>query len=184
LVLHVVTASGLPVAVMSPEASRRRIVAEQGWDTLREERMDQGIGRVLDALEKTGQRSQLIDLMATFVDVSGAAYPKTFNGQGIAELPGKSLLPIFQGGKLEDRPLFFEHEGNRAVYRGDWKLVAQHQHPWSLYQIRQDRTEVHHVAADHPDIAAALVEQYEAWATENYVLAWPARESALAQTAQ
>jgi arylsulfatase len=132
----------------------------------------------------TDQRSQLIDLMATFVDVSGAAYPKTFNGQRIAGLPGKSLTPIFQGGGLEDRPLFFEHEGNRAVFLGDWKLVAQHGRPWSLYQIRQDRTEVNDVAADHPEIAAALLEQYEAWATENYVLAWPARESALAQTAQ
>ena len=132
----------------------------------------------------TPQRSQLIDLMATFVDVSGAAYPETFNGQAIAPMPGKSLVPVFQGGALEDRPLFFEHEGNRAVYRGDWKLVARHDQPWSLYQIREDRTEMNDVAADHPDIVAALLERYEAWATENYVLPWPARESAQTQAAR
>ena len=39
------------------------------------------------------------------------------------------------------RPIWFEHEGNRALREGDWKLVNRHGEKWELYNISEDRTE-------------------------------------------
>ena len=63
--------------------------------------------------------------MATCLDVSGAQYPQEFKGQTIKPLQGKSLLPVFKGAPLEREAIYWEHEGNRAVRVGDWKLVAK-----------------------------------------------------------
>src|SRR5262249_46884673 len=45
----------------------------------------------------THQPGHLIDIMATCLEVAGADYPKTFNGQAITPLEGKSLVPILEG---------------------------------------------------------------------------------------
>lgn len=124
-------------------------------------------GRIAD------DRSQLIDLMATFVDVSGAAYPAGRNGVAIAPMAGVSLAPVLRGEALKERPLFFEHEGNRAVFLGDWKLVAEHGQPWSLYRMSDDRTEARDLAASEPERVAELAALYDAWADANYVRPWP-----------
>ena len=63
--------------------------------------------------------------MATCVDLAGAAYPKEFAGKPITPLEGRSLLPAFDGKPIERDAIFWEHEGNRAVRQGDWKLVAK-----------------------------------------------------------
>lgn len=67
------------------------------------------------------QPSHLIDLMATCVDLAGATYPKTRDGEAIHPLEGVSLRPAFAGRPLgRKEPIFFEHEGNRAVRDGQW----------------------------------------------------------------
>ena len=48
--------------------------------------------------------------------------PRQRGGHDIVPPEGKSLLPAFTGGKFDRGPLFWEHEGNRAVRLGDWKL--------------------------------------------------------------
>ncbi|WP_256199813.1 sulfatase-like hydrolase/transferase [Verrucomicrobium spinosum] len=74
-------------------------------------------------LEK--QPGHLIDILATAVDASGAEYPKEFNGKAITPKAGISLLPALKGESLaRSQPIFWEHEGNRAVRDGDLKLVA------------------------------------------------------------
>ncbi len=68
----------------------------------------------------------LIDLMATAVDVSGATYPETYHdGQKIKPMEGKSLVPAFLGKPIEREAIYWEHEGNRAIRVGDYKLVAK-----------------------------------------------------------
>src|SRR6185503_6267231 len=67
----------------------------------------------------------LIDLLPTCLDVAGAPYPPTRQGRSTPALEGRSLLPVLRGATAaEDRVLFWEHEGNRAVRDGRWKLVA------------------------------------------------------------
>jgi arylsulfatase len=66
--------------------------------------------------------------------------------------------------------MFWEHEGNSAVRIGRWKLVRQHGQAWELYDMVEDRTELHDRAAQHPDRVADMTRQYEAWAQRCGVL--------------
>lgn len=117
--------------------------------------------------------AHLIDLMPTFVEVSGAEYPTQYNGHSIQPMEGVSLVPVLAGKKINrDEPIFFEHEGNRAVRDGKWKLVLKHKGPWELYDVQDDRTEQNDLIDDQPDIAQKLIAQWEAWAARSDVDPW------------
>lgn len=113
----------------------------------------------------TEQAGHLMDLMATCIDVSGATYPKEFKGRPVTPLEGRSLAPIFRDGKREGHDaIFWEHEGNRAVRQGKWKLVALHKKPWELYDVEADRTELHDLAGDQPERVAKMSAMWDVWA--------------------
>jgi len=119
------------------------------------------------------QPGHIIDVMATCLDAAGAAYPKTYRGHDILPLEGRSLLPIFRGGRRQDHPaLFWEHEGNRAARQGRWKLVSRHPGGWELYDLEADRTEMHSLAEQHPERVRELSQQYEQWARRCGVVPW------------
>jgi arylsulfatase len=66
--------------------------------------------------------------------------------------------------------LFWEHEGNAAVRRGDWKLVRLGgKGKWELYDLKSDRTEQYDLAAEKPGLAAELKEAWLAWAQRAHV---------------
>jgi len=115
----------------------------------------------------------LIDIMATCVDVSGVTYPTKRNGQAILPMEGKSLRPLFEGKALAERPLFWEHEGNRAVRQGKWKLVSKHPGGWELYDMEKDRTEQNNLAEVHPEKVAEMKTLYDGWAKRCGVHSWP-----------
>lgn len=120
------------------------------------------------------QPAHLIDIMATCVDLAGAAYPKEFNGLTIHPMEGVSLAPAFAGQSINrSQPLFWEHEGNRAILAGDWKLVAKHPGPWELYDIAADRTEMHDLAKQQPERVHELSAQWDAWAKRVGAMPWP-----------
>ena len=100
----------------------------------------------------------LIDVMATCVDLAGATYPTEREGESIHPLEGVSLRPAFAGEPLDRKaPIFFEHEGNRAVRDGRWKLVAKGPAgAWELYDMVADRTELNDLAAEQPERVAAM----------------------------
>jgi arylsulfatase len=75
-------------------------------------------------------------------------------------------------GPDEPRTLVWEHEGNRAVRRGDHKLVAVHGGPWELYDLGRDRTELHDQAGTQPRLVAELASLYDAWAGRSGVKPW------------
>lgn len=116
------------------------------------------------------QVAHLIDLMPTFVEAGGATYPKTFKGNSIQPMPGISLVSSFQTQTTQPRTLFWEHEGNRAIRQGDWKLVGSRNQPWELYQIQTDRTESHNLAESQPEQFRTLKAQWDRWADEVHVL--------------
>ena len=119
----------------------------------------------------TRQLGHVTDLMATFVDIAGAHHPDSYQGRPILPLEGKSLLPIFQGQPRPDRsPVFWEHEGNRAVRLGNWKLVSRFPNGWELYDMEADRTELHDLAAQHPKQVTELSGLYAQWAQRCGVL--------------
>ncbi|NIP94471.1 MAG: hypothetical protein GWO24_13910 [Akkermansiaceae bacterium] len=116
--------------------------------------------------------SHLIDLMATCVDLGKAAYPGEKDGNKIIPMEGISLRPAFDGRDLvRDKPIYFEHEGNRAVRDGKWKLVAKGVGgKWELYDMEKDRTEMHDLTGEHPEVVSKMATQYEQWANERGVV--------------
>jgi arylsulfatase A-like enzyme len=135
------------------------------------------IARWPRVIKKTGglnsEIAHLIDIMATCVDVGAAQYPKTFQGNPITPMEGKSLKPIFETGKRTPHAeLFWEHEGNRAVRQGKWKLVSRWPGKWELYDIAADRTELNDLAKTNPQKVAELSAKWDAWAKRCNVVPW------------
>jgi arylsulfatase len=116
------------------------------------------------------QPGQLTDIMATCVDLAGATYPSRSAGESIQPMEGTSLRPAFRGETLQrTRPLVWEHEGNRAIRDGRWKLVAKENKPWELYDLDADRSESHDLAAQHPDRVQRMAADWDAWAARAHV---------------
>ena len=67
---------------------------------------------------------------------------------------------------------YAEHEGNRMVRKGDWKLVSANfkGDEWELYNIKEDRTEQHNLIGKYPEMAKELETAYFEWADKSDVL--------------
>jgi arylsulfatase len=121
----------------------------------------------------THQVGHIMDVMTTCVDAAGAEYPATHKGSEVTALQGKSLMPIFRGNKRKGHDaLFWEHEGNRAVRKGNWKIVSDYQKEWELYDMANDRTELNDLAEEQPRKVSQLAKLYEQWAKQCHVLPW------------
>lgn len=125
----------------------------------------------------THQPGHIIDIMATCLDAAGIEYPGTHKGGVLTPLEGKSLLPIFEGRRRKPHEaIYWEHEGNRAVRQGKWKLVSLHGKPWELYDLEADRTELSDLADKHPEKVEQLKVLYRSWAQRCGVLPWPIKK--------
>jgi arylsulfatase len=115
------------------------------------------------------QPGQMQDFMPTLVELCGAKYPATRNGKAILPMEGASLTPIFNASKLAPRELFMEHEGNRMVRDGDWKLVAIAQKSWELYNLATDPTEMNDLSAQSSAKVQKLSADWDTWAETHMV---------------
>jgi arylsulfatase len=107
----------------------------------------------------------LIDLMATCLDMGGAT-PQ-------AAVEGVSLRPAFEGKSLaRKQPILWEHEGNKAVRDGKWKLVAKHNRSWELYDIDADRVESNDLSSRDPTRVKDMAAAWDAWAKRASVRPW------------
>ena len=133
------------------------------------------------------QPGQLVDIMATCVDVATADYPTEFNGNYIKPMEGISLVPAFKNQDLDRDYLYWEHEGNRAIRKGKWKLVSEawswpfmHDslnvlplEKWELYDLEADRTELSNLAKENPDLVNELAVEWQRWAEHAGVVPKP-----------
>lgn len=128
-----------------------------------------GISRTGDI---EAQPSHLIDVMATCVDVADAGYPATKADTKVPPMAGVSLAETFvdNTAELPRDTIYWEHEGNRALRRGNWKLVAKENRAWGLYNIAKDRGEQHDLAENKPDVVRELSNAWMEWAAANQVL--------------
>jgi arylsulfatase len=118
--------------------------------------------------------AHLIDLFPTLQELAQADAVAAPSGRPMQTLEGKSLVPLFSA---PDRPLgssprdlFWEHESNRAVRSGRWKLVAMENQPWELYDLETDRMESRDLAAAQPERVRDLGARWQAWAERSQVL--------------
>lgn len=120
----------------------------------------------------------VVDIVPTVLELAGAAYPEVLEGRPLRPLRGHSLAAVLRGGGASERgPLFFEHQGNRAVIQGRFKLVSRWRlvgsGPWELYDLESDRTELNDLAEFEPERVAALRDLYDEYAATSNVRAWP-----------
>lgn len=131
-------------------------------------------GKIKDVGGIDSRLGHVVDLMATLVDIAKADYPSTFGGETIVPMQGISLIPWIEGKEREEHEyLYWEHEGNRAIRQGNWKLVAESEKEWELYNLEDDPTELHNLITEYPDRTEQLVHAYFAWARKNDVREWP-----------
>jgi len=116
------------------------------------------------------QVAHIVDIMATACELSGINYPSEYNGNQIIPTEGLSMVPIFKGETRKGHEfLCWEHQGNRAVRKGDWKIVSlfNKQAPdggnWELYNIKEDRSEMDNLAEKYPEKVKAMVQIYNDW---------------------
>ncbi len=118
----------------------------------------------------------LIDIMATCIDVAGTTYPETYNGNTIIPLEGVSLVPSFEDKELPERALFWEHEGNKAVRLGKYKLVSRWkkdaEYNWELYDLEADRSETDNLDEKMPEKVVELENLWKNWARKTGALTW------------
>jgi arylsulfatase len=109
--------------------------------------------------------AHVVDIVATVLDLCGADYPGEFDGRSITPIEGESFARLLAGGSWSrTQPIFFEHEGNRAVRDGQWKLVSEHQRgQWELYDMAGDRTELNDLSGVKDDEARRLERLYADW---------------------
>ncbi len=113
------------------------------------------------------QVSHVIDILPTLCEVTGAAYPRHYEGRMITPVAGRSFAPVLRGELLpSDRALFWEHMGNAAMQQGAWKLVRAKNQPWELYDLKSDRSELHNLAAENPDVVSRMQSAWRMWAGE------------------
>jgi arylsulfatase len=108
------------------------------------------------------QPADVIDLLPTFLHLAGATYP----AHGSVKPEGQDITAMLEGNPGATNRLFcWEHEGNRAIRDGNWKLVAlASKKTWELYDLAADRVEARDLAAAQPDVVAKLSREYDDWA--------------------
>jgi arylsulfatase A-like enzyme len=118
----------------------------------------------------TREVGHITDLMPTVLELAGASYPKEHDGNAIFPQEGVSLVPVFKGKQLSPRQVFMEHEGNRSVREGRWKLVALQGKPWELYDMDADPTEMTNLAAENADRVTRMAKAWDDWAMRCMVI--------------
>jgi arylsulfatase len=98
----------------------------------------------------------VIDLLPTGLELAGLP---------AKNLPGESLSFLWNGNKPSPKTYYWEHEGNQAIRKGNWKLVKDLEDPaWELYDLAIDPTETKDLAATMPKLVEQLSTEYAAWA--------------------
>ena len=111
----------------------------------------------------TEQRGHVVDLMATCLELSGAEYPRTWDGKTIAPHESLSLVPVISGGAANrEHAYIFNHSGTHAIIKGDYKIVREGKRPWALYNLTKNRTETIDLAKEAPERVAELSALWEA----------------------
>ncbi|HEY7156162.1 MAG TPA: arylsulfatase [Gemmataceae bacterium] len=115
----------------------------------------------------------LIDIVPTVCEIVGGKPPTTWKDKPVPPPPGKSLVSVFtRDNSVAHDYLWWQHEGNRAVRVGDWKLVAAGaKAPWELYDLKNDRGESHDFADKQPEKARELEAVWTRHQREFYELA-------------
>ena len=105
----------------------------------------------------------VIDIVPTLLDLTDISIENPTQ----EAFPGQSLKQVFMEDLLgtnpdshRERDLWWYHGGNKAIRKGNWKLVATKNELWELFNLEKDRTESNNLATAHPDKVIELEEDW------------------------
>lgn len=97
----------------------------------------------------------IMDLLPTSLDLAGVP---------AKSLPGESLSYLWTGKKPSPKTYYWEHEGNKAMRKGNWKLVKDFEDSaWELYDLFTDICETKNLASKHMQVLQEMVLDYADW---------------------
>ena len=118
----------------------------------------------------------VMDIAPTLYELVGAVHPSKKSGSKIAPVQGKSLVPLLAGSadsiRGESDWVGWELFGNRAVRKGDWKILnllraAGGSGEWQLYNLKNDPGETRDLAKENPTKLKELVVLWNRYAKQN-----------------
>ncbi|MCU0271160.1 MAG: arylsulfatase [Acidimicrobiales bacterium] len=127
------------------------------------------------------QYQHVTDLLPTLCELIGIDPPTARNGIALQPPAGASFAAALED---PDAPSthpeqYIECVGHRGFYRDGWEAVTVHRahtafstEPWELFDVRRDPSQVHDLAARHPEKLAELQTAWEqaAWANQVFPL--------------
>jgi hypothetical protein len=133
------------------------------------------------------QYTHINDVASTIYDVAGIAFPTVVNGVKQVPLDGISFAPSFKEATAPSRHTLqiYEQWGNRAIYKDGWLASAQHIVPWAwsygnspntydqdrweLYNLDEDFSQAHDLAARYPQKLKAMQALFDVEARRNNI---------------
>jgi arylsulfatase A-like enzyme len=140
------------------------------------------------------QFHHVVDILPTLLETIGIDMPAQVRGYAQMPLEGESMAYSFSDAAAPTprRVQYFEMLGHRALWADGWKLVTAHHSlifrwsnslmdiaahdgdfdadQWELYHIDEDFSEVHDLAAQHPEKVRELLDRWWAEAGKYKVL--------------
>ncbi len=106
--------------------------------------------------------SHVIDIVPTVVQLAHGTMPAEWQGETVPLTPGKSLVKSFENDSvIHSEPIWWLHEGNRALQVELWKIVSEKGQPWELYHLKSDRAEQHNLATENPETLNRLIAEWD-----------------------
>ncbi len=116
----------------------------------------------------TSQPCTFLDVMPTCLELAGASYPSSYNGNSIKPMcnEARSFVPLLQKKDSwdDERTLYWEHERGKAVRKGNWRLTALASGGWQLFDLAHDLSETTNLAAEYPEKVRELKGLWNTWA--------------------
>lgn len=134
--------------------------------------------------ELRSQFTHVTDIAPTVLEAATLPFPKSVNGTEQTPFNGTSFAFSFDDANAKDKHTtqYFEMFGNRAIYQDGWVAAARHSIPWiltktpplesdvwELYNVNDDFSQAHDLAASNPDKLKQLQEVFKDEAIKNHV---------------
>ena len=135
------------------------------------------------------QFAHVNDITPTLYEIAGVTPPKAVNGIAQTAFEGTSLVYTFDHPDAASRHKvqYFEMLGSRGIYKDGWwagsfnhlpwptsgggmsLATANESKPWELYNLDEDYSQMHNLAAQYPEKVKELAALFDSEARRNHV---------------